>query len=933
MIFAALFGAVSLSSCTTDKTESKPSMQVTMELSSWSYIDATFTTQNISEYAFVILTPEESAPSAMEIFLRGEKHTASSGTYPVKFEIGNLERNAEYTIYVAGQYLENGNARFYNQVFTHTFTTPEYEEDICVISHRYDGVHIRFTFPKEVKERGNKIKWGLLCKSYYNDFKVANYGQYRTDAFITSGQNDHVYPAYLISRDTTIFIDNDHIANAIGGEGADYWLPIFAGEPLVFLANEVTWHAEDYGGWGPGWYNTPFDHDGFDAALAASLGGNGGGGGVGGGTMPMTRNTELPNEDDFWTPGAFHFKMLCESKQPDPFSGKVDIEACDLTTNDAQIRFKPSKDVADYAVGIFDDATYNQVIEHYLDGDIERFKWFLTSFYSMYSSLSWMMHADDGIGIVNLSDHFLEVIAGTTYHVCVTAAPFDETGLGSSKQSYQHTSFTLPEYTLPVSKVVVTPVETTDPYNVFFNIRCTNYTEAPVAKAKHLANYASEWTDMLTQYSYSQMVDMYGGLLTEDDLEAINSDEGLTMSLPSREDATTRLAVKVWNSEGRVGTSLIGTNPTGVADSKSGRIPDAERVESPYFTSLKGDWTATATTKYTLVNSETQEETTSVVEHKTKVTIGDLTYPETLTEEIYDLFKKFGVSREKTDRYFAEFKTVNDDYNNKVRGQNRIMCHGLDFNASGSDNYHLEYMSPFDLFTSPYYNSTTEGTVYDFGPKWFIQIAADGSMFVPVNVERIVPLATWSGTTYHLVNACEYATTDGKTGLMSIYRPLDDKDMENISKWGNLPVEVSEDGNTITIKPHIFKYQGVDMKLYPNIMQYVAEANNGGGGYSTIGSLITSEIVLTRGWSEPEAPAEPEVSKLGIKSFSSVADKFSKPIEFVGGGKVRKPATVKFRTHFENEPKQKVTHIKTKAVDLEQAKENFRKAMESRNAR
>lgn len=938
MIITALFGVVGLSSCTTDRTEGKPSMQVKMELSSWSYVDATFTTQNIAEYAFVILGADEVAPSAMEVFMRGEKHTALSGTYPVKIEIGDLERNTDYTVYVAGQFLENGIARFYDQVFSYSFSAPEYEEDICVIKHCYDGAHIRFTFPKEVKERGNKIKWGIINKAAYNDLKTPSYDKYRTDAFIVTGQNDEVYKGYLVSRDTVMYIDSDHISNGHPQFESEYWMPIFAGEPLVFLASEVTYHAEDYGGWGPGWYNYPFDEDAFLDDFASALGMIGGGNNGGGDGLStlVTRNTELPNEDNYWLPGAFHFKMEFESKQPDPFDGKVKIEACDMTTADAQVRFTPDKQVGSFAFGIFDDATYQQVVEHFLDGDESKMQWFLTSYYAMASSLSYMGDASESISVVNLSEFFLEVIAGTTYHVCVTAGTIDETGYGSTKQSFQHTSFTLPEYTLPVSKVVVTPVETTDPYNVYFNIRCTNYTQAPVDKAKHLANYASEWTDMLTQYTYSQMVDMYGGWLTSDDLEDINSDEGLTMSLPSREDATTRLAVKVWNSEGRVGTSLIGSNPTGVADSKSGRVPDAERIESQYFTSLKGDWTATATATYTLVNSETKEETTSTVEHKTKVTIGDLSYPATLTEEIYELFKQFGVSREKTDKYFAEFKEVNDDFNQKVRGQNRIMCHGLDFNASGSNDYHLEYMSPFDLFTSKYYNKTTEGTVYDFGPKWFIQVAADGSLFVPVNVERIVPLASWSGTTFHFVNACEYPTTDGKTGLMSIYRPLDDKDMDNVSKWGNLPVEVSEDGNTITIKPHIYNYKGVEMKLYPNVMQYVPATSASPAGYSTIGSLITSEIVLTRGWTEPEKPEEPatpEVSKLGLGSFSSVAGKSGRPVEFVGGGEVRKPATVKFRTHFENDAPKKVNRIEAKAVSFEQARENFRKAMDSRNAR
>ena len=913
-----------------------------MTTASWSTIDATMTTTNISKYAYVILRNDEAAPAAVQIFMNGEVRIPMSGTQKLQFQIGDLERNVDYTIYVAGQYVKDGAEYFYDRVFSHSFFTEEYEEDICVIRRRYDGAYIRFTFPKDVAERKNKVKWGLSNIALYNSHKAPSYRHYYTDAYIVSGQHDEVYKHYIINRDTLITVEDSRImGDGDGPYSSEYWDVIVPGEPLVFLAAEVTYFNGDYAGWGPGWYSTPFDEQGFDDALYAVTGGGdlggGVGGGVGGGPLAVTRNDyTLPNEEDYWPEDSFHTKIKLRALEPDPFAGKVKISVQDIDTDDAQIVFTPDKEVFQYAYSILDDGTYQEIVRSYLEGDESYMQWFITSYFSMMSGFSSMLYAEEGKGVAYLSNEFLEVVAGTTYHVFVTAAPSKEYASGIdvdlSRQSFQKTTFTLPEYSLPISKVVTTPIETTDPYQVYFNIRCTNYDVAPVGKAKYLCNYSAAWVDMLTQYSYSQMVDMYGVAFDANDIEQINSAEGLTVSFPSREDATSRIAVKVWNEEGRVGTSLIGTTPTGVADSKSGRVPDVERIESPYFESLKGDWTATATVRYTLVDNETQEETTSVVEHKSKVTIGNPTYPATLTQDIYDLFEEFGVSRDKTDKYFAEFKELSIDNANKVRGQNRILCNGLDFNASGSNTFHLEYMSPFDLFTSPYYNSTTEGAFYDFGPKWYIQIAADGSMFVPVNVQRITPLAAWSGTTYHITNYCEYETTDGTIQGMSIYKPLDDKDMDNVAKWGNLPVEVSEDGNTITIKPYIYRSGNYEFKCYPNIMQETVADDGKSTAYATIGNVITSDIVLTRGWVEPEVPETtpetPETAKANIKASNG---KLQRGAKIIGTG--QKGATVKFHTSFAGiEPMGKSTVAKQKATSFEQGRENFRKAMEARNA-
>ena len=146
LIVSALFGVVGLSSCTTDPSNREPSMEVSMTTASWSTIDATMTTTNISKYAYVILRNDEVAPTAVQIFMSGEARIPMSGTQKVQFQIGDLERNADYTIYVAGQYIKDGAEYFYDRVFSHSFFTEEYEEDICVIRRGYDGAYIRFTF-------------------------------------------------------------------------------------------------------------------------------------------------------------------------------------------------------------------------------------------------------------------------------------------------------------------------------------------------------------------------------------------------------------------------------------------------------------------------------------------------------------------------------------------------------------------------------------------------------------------------------------------------------------------------------------------------------------------------------------------------------------------------------------------------------------------
>lgn len=923
LIITVLAIATSLVSCVNPNTESNPSMQFSAEVESWSNLKVTLTTTAISEYAYKIAKSSEGDFSNISLFLSGETGVPTGGTEIIDFEIGDLERGIEYTIHLAGKYKSTSSPTgeaFYQTVFTYSFVTPEYTEDICVVKHNYDGGHIRFVFPEDVKKRGNKIKWGVIGKAMYNDYYKNPSGNYATDPDIISHMNDGVYPAYLISRDTLITIDEEHMLAKTIYEGQEYeieyYAPIAPGEPLVFLTNEVLYYPNDYVGWGPGWYGIPFRSDDFYRDLY---------GGSGGGGMTPLVTRAVPNEDDYWVEGAFHKRIEFTTKAPSSFDGKVKIETSALTTKSGQVTFTPDEKVYMYAWSLLDEATYNGVIDACLDGDPDNMQWFITSYYCMVSGLCGQSSASEGPVMIYMEDYFLELIAGGKYYVCVTAVPGidngDATVADLTKQSFQTLTFPLPDYTLPTTKVVVSPVESKDPFSVSYNIRCTNPDEAPVATAKYICNYIPEWNEILAQMSYSEVLDMYGAYFNKNDINMINSPEGLTISIPSREDAVSRLAVKAWNSEGRISSCLIGSNPTGVADSRSPAIPDAERIESKYFTSLAGDWTATATVKYKMVNEDSGEVTTHSVKHSTKVTIGEASHPATLSEDIYEIFKKHGVSREKTDEYFAEFKELNAAYNKKVRGQNRILCQGFNFDVSNNTQGRIATMSPWNLFTSDTYNSSTDMLFWDFGPKWYLQVAKDGSLFVPVNVNRLAPLSSWSGTDYHLAGLCEYLNEDNEISYMSLYTPLNEEDMNTPEKWPNLPVEVSEDGNTLTIKPYLYKVSGGEYLFYPNIVQYYAEL----GGIATINNIITEDVVLTRGWTDPTpAPAS-------LNALSSVARNAGKSVASANGATISK-RTFKGRTPFIGEAPQKreAKVIKAKAVTLDEARANFRKAMEER---
>jgi hypothetical protein len=136
-----------------------------------------------------------------------------------------------------------------------------------------------------------------------------------------------------------------------------------------------------------------------------------------------------------------------------------------------------------------------------------------------------------------------------------------------------------------------------------------------------------------------------------------------------------------------------------------------------------------------------------------------------------------------------------------------------------------------------------------FGPKIYLNVnkAKDGtdSLAISANNMFVSPIAQWSVPFYMAGRRSD--KDEGNT----IFQWSDD--------YGNwvgaltFPVTLSEDHNTITI--HALENAGV--KYYPNVVG-VSQTATGGTSY-ILENPIISDVVLTRGWTEPESPeVEPE---------------------------------------------------------------------------
>lgn len=791
------------------------------------------TSNRISRYAYLVYrvkeAPEE-IPSADIIFATGKMGSVESAQTDVV--INALMPNNDYVIYIAGEVEEL--EEYFDEIVTlDGIKTQDFGEAYQIHSVDYASFKVDLKLPDSIAELNHILKYGMWDLYAFNlNHKFGKNGRPESWAQSINLHEDY-YSNQITESQTLTFSNNtawvtDEYGNPLYDDEYESYRQVHSllvpGQPNMLMIGEYRYgDHEVYANFTDGYYQPLFLSNEYFNAWAEDV--------------------EVSQNQVPWWYG-FAIQELVTNKQPEPFSGTVNIEVLlseDNNNTKAKLRFTPSEEVEQYCVWVITESMRQEVLP-FLNNDEKYMQWFITSesgFNEGALSMTgakemWMGQDPDKQGnCFYFVDGALTNTKNVFHAYAVAMGGGDKDGDGicdATLQTMVHKEFKLGEPRLPEPKVEITVMES-DPDMVRFNIKNATEKGVPIAQAYYIANYEREWLG--AGYSPETLLDYYGTPMSKSELAMINSPEGYTIEFQSRPNATTYFAMKVYNGESYFTYS-------GTYKATSSVTSGDNKVESEYFTSLNGDWTAKATILYKKTLDEDTGEIGTVTEEKTsKVSIGQQTYPETLPQSVYDTFAQHNVSKEATDKYFAELTDAIDNFNDDARNRNQIICTGWSFDLTGEAKD--GYQSAYDLFISNTYNGwSSTSPVYDFGPKWYIQFDAEGNAWVPFNINNYIPMSSWTTTDSgygEYINEYHLLAYNATSGYMYPY--IWDEEANILD--GKFPVEISADGNTITIKPMVL--DGVN--YYPNMGavqdQYYTQF--------AVASSVISEIVLTRGWS------------------------------------------------------------------------------------
>lgn len=790
-------GGMLLSGCAKNTVESEPSVELSLKSAESTSAVFSLRTSGISEYAWAVYSDvPESAPTEDVLFMDGTAGTCADGDS--EFTVSALEGATDYILYLAAK---TSGDEYYGEVLSAQFTTADYSEMITVINADYSSVSVHLEVPESVKENGNALRYVPVDLFTYNSNRMGMWG-INSDASMLQMNGG---PEHCVTDSGTLVFDNSE-------ESTYMHNPFAPGEPLVFMTGEFSW-GEVYGNEG---YLVPlFDEEGF---MAASM-----------------ENPDV-NDADYWT-GAYDKKIIM-LREPGELDATVKVDM-DIKAVTGSIKFTPDPEVYQYCVFIMDNATYDMILG-YLDDNEDYLQWFSTSYAAFMSGAV----ALTGNQEILLQDMFWNVPEDSHFHMIVTALG-DEQG---TSQSFQHIEFDTASKSLEAPVVTVTPVGgdvSDDPFSVKFNVKNTG--NVPVVSAKYAANYIREWESSLTYMSYADIASS-GYAFSDAEIEKINSAEGLELNFNSIDGMTTRLAVLAYNEENT--ENVIEYGGPAVAEQSAPYQPADQRVESALFDELPGVWTMTAEVSSYDYN---QGGYVSNGPQSIKVSVynGLDDYPETLPEDVYALYPD--MSKDEVDALYDEFKMEAEAFNAKVRGQNRLLCVGFGYENSP---YAFKAATPYELFCSSEYNGYDVASLfYDFGPKWYLEVSADGSVVVPVDFTFMRPMQAWTGGPYYMVGL---DTVSGEN---------------NVIVTGTFPVEVASDNSSVTVGALTDpSFEGIG--FYPNAMVDY-------GYYQSIfGNRIDSELTLTRGWTGDSSSTAMSVgneSAGGIRFNIGLTSEVSRP--------------------------------------------------------
>ncbi len=789
------------------------------------------TSKEISKVHYFVDEGASLTPTELLIASKGnEIKLEEEGT--TMLTISGFQANKLYAVHFAGT---KSNDDFYGEVLRLEFTTANFEGEITFFDIEQRSFKVHVNFPEAVKERGNVLKWGI-CDAMI----------YKTVAIHADALNRHDTMGTWFDDSKTFTFDNSEENSYPIRDGKpdyDAWLyePIVPGQPTYFMVGEFEyvkegelgydyqdkdgdWLYGDYtAGWHePGWYHALFDYYNY-------TGGNemfGGGPhdpklqSVVMGSSPLAEEI-FTDQHKFWS--GYYRVFHLRTALPEKLDGQIEIDDSGLKPNGGIIRLTPSENVGIYLAGIFTDETWEIFLNSLPDREPETIQWGMTT------SMAFQSHGViqlSGETDLNPNDIWLYPDTDTRYRLVLIGMgkEVDEFGVPTGeKQFYQEHFYRLPKPTkgaptLTVKAIEAPEGEETSPYELWYNVKCTS---GDAVQVKYAYDVKHAWDQAMLSYSASEIIAM-GQYFTPEEIIYINSDKGLSFKFTQLQpDKTYGLGVMCWNDEGTASIARYVESTTSAEE-----LP--VRSESSLFSDLQGDWLISADYSYTVHNNETGEDKVITERRETPVHIGDLIFDRRfVTDAVYDKFatsKKNKMTAEQVDAQLDQIESTFAAFNEKTRNYNRLSCQGYDlYPIPPYYNYSATaYISPETLFVAASADSYTyidaAGLLYDFGPKWYLEIDTEGNVTVPFNITTMDPALGYSGlhlmgvNSTNLQNMAMLMMVDGQTG--------------------HFPVEVSADKNTITILP--LEYEGE--KFYPHLVSLDGSCS----------AFIQSEITLRR---------------------------------------------------------------------------------------
>lgn len=813
----------------------------------------------LDEIAYVVKTEQFEQILPAVVFAEGTAVELSAQTVSLK----ELDANKSYWLYFAAK----TKGKFYDDVVELEVKTKDYEFNkmLTLVDTEFQGYKVRITVPDEVRNEpekyGIRYNFGSLL-----DVLLAKYEMGRTWA-VNLMENTHNCMGWQETvRDTTVYIHpyNENRLNEDGstyidpdtGEPVMLHLPIAPAEPYIFEAGQYRYGHLDETGWG--WsYGSEEKNWGYyipmwdEAGWVAETGG-----------IPQKSALEFDpatgilntGEEKYWADNSFGkngaFQALYfQTKAPELLDTNFEIIIDNITPVDASVSFLVDDNVYVYSYMICSDATYRTLVNDLLLGHEEWLQWLVCSYYGMQHLYFPTLQGNVTVSARDFNSVALD--PENLYHVFVTVIG-DEDG---SKQKFYHETFETTQKVLKAPVIEVTPVENNkNEYFAKFNVKAPN---KDVVRAYYGADYKREF--MFEANADVKYSDLCQNPFSENEIQQINSDAGLEVQINSTDGQIVRMAVLGYNEE-ETPNDLYSPEKTGkpcpaVADCQTKLLDMVPQVNSPLFNTLEGEWTATAQ----LLIRE-YDKNNNIQEYKLKKTaniqIMNAIPTPALTQDVYDFYSNYGYDEGATDALYDDYKREAEIFNNyRLKYRNRVLCLGwFDEDPIYPKESRLALCSPFDLFVHTQYSCIDNAQIfYDFGPKWYLEIDADGNVTLPFDMWATPPMSFWQRIPFFMAAYNPEQNHGYKSAVVSGREGAEGE----VIMPAEFPVEIVNDDKFI-IKPVMAPlFDEADAKLYAHYPNAI-----GGWGEHDAQMLrpVVSEITFTRGW-KTTASASPSSAR------------------------------------------------------------------------